>query len=83
MAEKKRWVPKKDFKDVGGKKGALHRDLGVPEDQPIPKAKLRAAEHSRNPTIRRRAIHAETMAGWRKPGQGKTRREVLYDHKRG
>ncbi len=26
-----------------GTKGALHRQLGVPEDQPIPKAKLAAA----------------------------------------
>ena len=42
-------------------KGALHRDLGVPEGQKIPAAKLRAAEHSKDPKTRRRARLAETL----------------------
>lgn len=38
MAEKK-WMQKA----FGRNKGALHRQLGVPEDEPIPASKLRAA----------------------------------------
>ena len=79
MAEKKRWTPKKDFKP-GGEKGKLHRELGIPTDEKIPAGRLAAATRSRNPEIRRDAIRAKTMAGWRKPGHGKTRREVMYDH---
>lgn len=46
------------------KKGALHQDLGVPQGQKIPEAKLKAATHSQNPTTRRRAVLAETMKGF-------------------
>jgi hypothetical protein len=42
--------------------GALHRELGVPEGKKIPKAKLQAATHSENPTMRKRAFLAETLA---------------------
>jgi hypothetical protein len=41
--------------------GALHKSLGVPAGKKIPQAKLHAAEHSRNPTTRRRAHLAETL----------------------
>lgn len=41
--------------------GALHRQLGVPEGEKIPAAKLKAAVHSSNPTLRRRARLAETL----------------------
>lgn len=41
--------------------GALHRDLGVPQGQKIPESKLSAAEHSSNPTIRRRVALARTL----------------------
>jgi hypothetical protein len=51
----------------GGQKGKLHRELGIPVGQKIPAARLRAATHSKNPEIRRDAIRAETMKGWRKP----------------
>jgi len=34
----KKWIQKADIK-----KGALHKDLGVPEDQTIPVSKLKAA----------------------------------------
>src|SRR5262249_49806067 len=40
-------------------KGLLHSDLGVPQGQPIPAAKLEAAKHSSSPAIRRRANFAE------------------------
>lgn len=41
--------------------GALHRALGVPEGKKIPEAKLEKAEHSKNPTTRKRAALAETF----------------------
>jgi len=44
-------------------KGALHRQLGVPEGEKIPAGKLQAAAHSENPTLRRRAVLAETLKG--------------------
>lgn len=44
-------------------KGALHRELHVPEGQKIPEAKLEAAKHSDNPTERKRADLAETLKG--------------------
>lgn len=40
------------------KKGALHEELGIPLGEKIPESKLAAAEHSSNPTLRRRAISA-------------------------
>lgn len=41
--------------------GALHRELGVPQGQKIPVAKLNAAAHSSNPTERKRANLAKTL----------------------
>ena len=46
--------------------GALHRDLGIPLDQPIPEDRLKAAEHSPNPKVRRRAISAEGFKAMKK-----------------
>ncbi len=54
---------KKEFKP-GGHKGKLHRELGVPEGQKIPAKRLKAAEHSKKPAVRRDAIRAETMKKW-------------------
>ena len=42
-------------------KGALHKSLGVPEGKKIPEKKLKKAEHSKNPTLRKRAVLAETL----------------------
>lgn len=56
-------------------KGALHRDLGIPEGQKIPAAKLEAATHSSNPKIARRAELAETMKGFH---HKKSRSEKMY-----
>jgi hypothetical protein len=47
-------------------KGALHRKLGVPEKKNIPESKLKKAEHSKNPTLRKEAVLAETLKGFRK-----------------
>ena len=46
------------------KPGALHKTLGVKPGHKIPEAKLEKAEHSRNPTTRRRARLAETLKGF-------------------
>lgn len=40
-------------------KGLLHKDLGVPQDQPIPAGKLAKAEHSSDPAVRKRVTFAE------------------------
>jgi len=45
-------------------KGGLHRALGVPEGQPIPKDKLAAAKKSTNPHVVKMANFASTMEGW-------------------
>lgn len=42
-------------------KGALHKTLGVPEGKKIPEKKLEKAEHSKNPTTKKRAVLAETL----------------------
>ena len=39
-------------------KGLLHKELGVPQGQPIPAGKLEAAAHSSNPAERKRAQFA-------------------------
>lgn len=45
-------------------KGALHRELGIPEGKKIPAKKIEAAEGSSNPTLARRARLAETLKGF-------------------
>ena len=77
----KRWKPKSEMKNVGGEKGKLHREIGVPEGDKIPADKLKAAAHSSNPEIKRDAIRAETMKKWKKPSADE-RRARLYDRKK-
>lgn len=48
------------------KKGALHKELGVPQDKKIPKKKLEKAAHSKNPVLKKRAILAETLESFKK-----------------
>lgn len=48
------------------KPGALHKSLGVPAGEKIPKAKIEAATHSDNPTLRKRAVLAQTLSGFKK-----------------
>lgn len=43
------------------KKGALHKELGVPQGTKIPAAKITKAAHSDNPTLAKRARLAETL----------------------
>ncbi len=47
--------------------GALHKSLRVPKGQKIPIAKIHKAEHSSNPTLRKRAKLAETLKGFHRP----------------
>jgi hypothetical protein len=41
-------------------KGLLHSELHVPQGQPVPDSKIKAAEHSKNPAERKRAFFADT-----------------------
>lgn len=41
--------------------GALHKELKVPEGKKIPESKLKKAEHSKNPKLKKRAVLAETL----------------------
>jgi hypothetical protein len=43
--------------------GALRKTLKVKEGQKISEAKLVKAEHSKNPTTRKRAVLAKTLKG--------------------
>lgn len=43
------------------KPGALRETLGVKKGEKIPEAKLKKAEHSKNPTTSKRARLAETL----------------------
>lgn len=47
-------------------KGALHRNLGVPEGTKIPAKKLAKAANSKSPTIRKEASLAKTLSKLRK-----------------
>lgn len=69
------------------KKGALHRDLGVPEGQDIPEEKLREATHSKDKTVARRANLAMTMKGFKHGDEKKKRsaseiRKTMYGSKK-
>ena len=41
--------------------GALKKSLHVKPGETIPESKLKKAEHSKNPTTRKRAVLAETL----------------------
>lgn len=56
MAAKKNWIA-----GAIKKPGALHKALGVKEGEKIPSAKLKKAEHSDSPLMRKRAGLAETL----------------------
>lgn len=63
MAKEKKahWI-----QDMHMKKGALREELHTPKGKKIPAAKLKKAEHSKNPTLAKRARLAETLKGLRK-----------------
>ena len=51
------------IQDAELKKGALHKELGIPEDKKIPLKRLKKAEKSSNPLLAKRARLAETLRG--------------------
>lgn len=55
--EKKKWI-----QEAIKHKGALRETLHVKEGEKIPSAKLKKAEHSKNPKTKKRAILAETLS---------------------
>lgn len=59
--EQKKWI-----QAAIKKPEALHRELKVPENKKIPTAKLKQAEHSKNPLERKRADLAKTLKGFKK-----------------
>jgi hypothetical protein len=62
MAEKKeKWIA-----DAVKHKGALHKSLHVKPGEKIPESKLKKAEHSKNPMVKKRAVLAETLKGFKK-----------------
>ncbi len=46
--------------------GALRKELHIKKGEKIPEKKLEKAEKSKNPTLRKRAVLAETLKGLRK-----------------
>ena len=46
-------------------KGKLHKDLGVAKGKKIPEGKLKAAEKSSDPAVRKRAVFAENAKKWK------------------
>lgn len=56
MKEKKNFI-----KDAIKHPGALRKTLHVKEGEKIPAAKLKKAEHSKNPTTKKRTVLAETL----------------------
>jgi hypothetical protein len=55
--------------------GALHKALHVPAGEKIPEKKLEKAEHSKNPTMRKRANLAETLKGMHHEDGGRAERK--------
>ena len=61
MAEKKKWI-----QDAHIKKGKLHEKLGVKAGAKIPASKLKKAENSKSPALRKEANLAETFKKMKK-----------------
>lgn len=50
------------------RKGLLHKKLGVPQGQPIPMAKIKKAEKSPSPALRKEANFADNAKGFNHTG---------------
>lgn len=61
MSEKKMWI-----KDAIKKPGALHKALKVKKGEKIPESKIKKAEHSKSPKLRKEATLAETLKHMKK-----------------
>ena len=62
MAKDKNWIAKA----VSKGKGALHRELNVPEGQKIPAKKMAKAAKSKSPKIQKQVSLAKTLGKLRK-----------------
>ena len=60
---KEKWIQKAIPKSH---RGALHRELGIPQSKKIPKSKIKKAEHSKNPILAKRARLADTLSKLKK-----------------
>jgi hypothetical protein len=60
-----KWIQKAK-KSGSIKEGGLHESLGVAEDKKIPASKLKKAEHSKDPKVKKQAILAENFTKMRK-----------------
>lgn len=60
MAKKELWIADAIKPE---NKGKLRRKLHVKEGEDIPEKKLKKAEHSKNPTLRKEAVLAQTLRG--------------------
>lgn len=58
---KKMWIA-----DATKHKGKLHQKLGIPKGEKIPAKKLEKASHSKSPTLRKEAVLAKTLKGFKK-----------------
>jgi len=58
--------PKKWIQGMKMKKGALHKEKGMPEGKKIPEKKLNKAAKSSNPLLAKRAKLAKTLKGFKK-----------------
>lgn len=61
MPTKKNWIA-----GAIKKKGALHKELGIPMGKKIPEKMLDKAAKSKNPTERKRAVLAKTLKSFKK-----------------
>lgn len=61
MTEKKMWIA-----EATKNKGALHKKLGVKQGEKIPESKIKKAEHSKSPKLRKEANLADTLKKLRK-----------------
>ncbi len=61
MAIKKNWIA-----GATKNKGALHRELGVPEGEKIPAKKMAKAAKSKSQKIQKQVRLARTLSGLRK-----------------
>lgn len=58
--------------------GALHKSLHVKQGEKIPQSKLKKAEHSKNPTLKKRAVLAETLKKMHKKKQHERKEREVY-----
>lgn len=45
-------------------KGLLHKNTGTPQGQKVPVSKIKSAEHSSDPAVRKRAVFADNARKW-------------------